>query len=285
MIRMLREEAQTTSKAVDAILGKAMGSRTSATEASNAFQAAMSGITTDVNLANYDMMGGYATRVWLYTGSWFEPHILEDITGQFGFAIKPQDMWLNVGLKWDIGSTYIESITRQQNIRYILESGRMDPSLNREAFWKELLEEMGFDGCTMVNDNGREYQIQLATLQSVETYLGENVIIDPDQDHQIAIKVKTAFLKDKESKWNTEYGQNAALLVKQIEIHQMFLQMQMQQQLAMQQMQVAQAQLGIAQEEASKNGQSQSSSLQSRPPAGGSVSPGQAVTQGGQLAQ
>ena len=277
MIKMLREEAQTTSKAVDAILGKAMGSRTSATEAQNAFQAAMSGITTDINMINYDLMGGYATRHWLYTGTWFEPHTLEEISGQFGYAIKPEDMWLNVGLKWDVGSTFIENITKQQNIRYILESGRMDPELDRNRLWRDLLIEMGFDGDSLVNDNGRESQIQFATLQSIETYMGQKVIIDPDQDHQIAIKVKTAFLKDKESYWNITYGAMAGELIKQIEIHQQFLMLQQQQMLAQQQMAVAQAQLGVHASETAK-----SASLQK--PAG-SVNPGDAVTSGGVLNQ
>lgn len=273
MIQMLRESAQTTSKAVDAVLGKAMGGRTSATEASNAFQASMSAITTDINLYNYDVMGGYAMRVWLYTGMWFDPDLLKAITGQFGFEITPQDMWLNVGLKWDVGSSFIESIVRQQNVRYLLESGRLDPILRRDELYRQLLEDMRFDPSKLINDGGYEHQVQLATLQASETYLGEPVIISPDQDHTVAIKVKTAFIEDQDSVWNTKYPQNAQLLVGQIQQHQFFLQLQMQMMLAQQQMQVAQAQLGIAQDE------------QAKQPQQGSVAPGEATTQAGQVAQ
>ena len=278
MIRMLKESAQTTSKVVDAVLGKAMGGRTSAAEASNAFQASMSAITTDINLYNYDVMGGYAQRVWLYTAQWFDPDLLKAITGQFGFEITTQDMWLGVGLKWDVGSSFIESIVRQQNVRYVLESGRLDPVLKRDELWRQLLEDMRFDPAKIINDGGLEHQIQLATMQSCSTYLGEQVVISPDQDHQTAIRVKTAFIEDRDSVWNTKYPQNAQLLVAQIQQHQWFLQLQMQMQLAQQQMQVAQAQLNIA------HGESQSQSSLSGT-GQGSVAPGDAVTQPGQVTQ
>lgn len=277
MIQMLKESAQTTSKAVDAVLGKAMGGRTSATEASNAFQASMSAITTDINLLNFDMMGGYAMRVWNYTGLWFDADLLKAITGQLGFEMTPQDMWLSVGLKWDVGSSFIEAIVRQQNVRYLLESGRMDPILRRDQLYKMLLEDMRFDTTQLINDGGYEHEVQIATLQSCSTYLGEPVIISPDQDHSVAIKVKTAFIEDRDSVWNTKYPQNAQLLVAQIQQHQWFLQLQMQMMLAQQQMAVAQAQLGVANEEA----ESQSSSGTGQ----GSRAPGDAVTRDGQVAQ
>jgi hypothetical protein len=227
MVQMLREQAQTTSKAVDAALGKAMGSRTSATEASNAYQAAMSGITTDINLINYDMMGGYAERLWHYTGLWFDPDLLEAITGQLGFKLTPEDMWMNVALDWDIGSTYIESIVRQQNVRYVLEAGRMDPSLRRDEFWKLLLSEMGFDASKLINDNDYGHQVQLATLQAIKVYLGYPIVISPTQNHEIAIKVKTSFLEDTNSVWNKEHGDNAGKLVEQIQQHQQLLMLEM----------------------------------------------------------
>ena len=115
-IKFLREQGQTSSKAVDAILGKALGSRTSATEATNVFQAAMSGVTTDINIFNYDIMGGYATRVWEYSGLWFNQDLLKAITGQYGASLTPEDLWTRVDLKWDVGSTFIESIVKQQNL-------------------------------------------------------------------------------------------------------------------------------------------------------------------------
>lgn len=248
MMQMLRDNAQTTSKAVDAILGKAMGSRTSATEASNAFQASMSAITTDIDLLSTDLHGAYAHRVWDYTGLWFDPDLLKTITGQFGFAIDPQDMWTNIGVKTNVGSTYVEKIVKQQNNRYILESSRGEIGLNRAELWRELLEDMGFDADRIVDDGGRDQQIQLATSQTCETYLGYPVMVDPDQDHQIAIKVKTAFLKDRSSVWNVKFPQGAQGIMQQIEQHQYFVQLQMQMQLAQQQMLVAQEQLKIHQE-------------------------------------
>ena len=248
MIQMLRDNAQTTSKAVDAILGKAMGGRTSATEASNAYQASMSSITTDIDMISTDLHGEYAKRVWSYTGLWFEPDLLQAITGQFGFTIMPQDMWVSMGVKTNVGSTYVENVVRQQNTRYLLESSRGEPGINRPELWKQLLKAMGFESARMIDDGGRDQQVQVATMQACQTYLGYPVLVDPDQDHQIGIGVKTSFLKDRSSMWNEKYPEAAPALMQQIEQHQQILQLQQQAMLVQQQMQVAQAQLKIHQE-------------------------------------
>ena len=232
MMTHLREQAQTSAKSGDAILGKALGGRTSATEAANAFQASMSAVTTPINIFNFDIMGGFATRVWEYTGTWFPSQLLEAITGSMGYALKSEDLWLRVGLKWDVGSTYIESIVRQQNIRYMLESSVGDPTINRAPMWRELLEEWRFDTANeWINDGGMEREVWLATQQAISTFFGQNVIINPDQNHQVALQVKTRFLEDQTSVFMTEYRMNAPKLVQQIQIHQQFLQLQLHQQL------------------------------------------------------
>lgn len=234
MMQHLREQAQTAAKSGDAILGKALGGRTSATEASNAFQASMSAVTSPINLFNYDIMGGFANRVWEYTATWFPAPLLEAITGNMGFAIKPEDLWLRVGLKWDVGSSYVESIVRQQNIRYMLETSIGDPTLNRAKMWRALLEEWRFPNASeWVNDGGVEREISIATEQAIRTFQGEHVIINPDQDHQIAMRVKTRFLEDQNSVWMSDpnYRKNAPALVQQVQLHNQFLLLQQQQML------------------------------------------------------
>lgn len=247
-MEMVRSQAQTSSKAVDAILGKAMGSRTSATEASNIFQTAMSGVTTDINLFAHDIFGGYAERVWTYTGYWVDPDILAAVTGSYGFAIKPEHLAIRLGLKWDIGSSFIDSLTRQQNYRYLLESSQPgDPSINRPYLYRALLKEWKMkDVDRIINDGGQEQQIQLADTQAIQTYLGQMVMVAPDQDHHLAVRVKTSFLADHSSVWNTnpEYVVNAPRLVQQIQQHLLFqrvidlqMQIQQEQQMALQSLQ------------------------------------------------
>lgn len=250
MVTLLRDQAQTTSKAVDAILGKAMGSRTSASEANNAFQASMSSITTDIDMVSSDIHGNYAHRVWDYSGMWMDPDLLCHITGQFGFAIMPEDMWINVGVITNVGSTYVEKIVKQQNVRYVLEASKMEPGLDRAELWKMLLDDMGFDGGKIVDDGGREQQIQFATEQAIKTYMGYPVLVDPDQDHQLAMRIKSAFIKDEYSVWNRtpEYAANAPALLEQIKQHQWIFQLQQQMLLVQQQMAVAQAQLKVHEE-------------------------------------
>lgn len=250
MMQLIREQAKVTSKSVDAIMGQAMGSRTSATEAENAFQASMSSITTDIDMLCNDIHGKWAERVWDYSAAWMDPDLLQFITGQFGFALSPEDMWMTVGVKTNAGSTYVEKVVKQQNIRYVLEASRGEPGLDRAALWKELLDEMGFDGGAIVDDGGKEQQIQLATMQACQTYLGYPVVVDPDQDHALAIRIKTAFVKDRLSVWNKDpaTAPNAPLLVQQVQVHQDILMLQQQMMLVQQQMMVAQAQLKVHQD-------------------------------------
>jgi hypothetical protein len=237
MRTLLRDEAQTTSKAVDAILGKAMGGRTSATEASNAYQASMSGITTDINIFNAGISGGFAQRVWDYSGLWFDPDLLAAITGQFGFTLKPEDMWLSIGIQTNVGSRYIASIVRQQNLRYVAESTAADPNANRVNILLELFKELQIGNPKkLVNDGGFEREVYKATMQAQKTYLGAPVAVAPDQDHNIAIKVKTAFIEDEDSWFNKEHPEAIPLLIQQVQLHQQFAMLQMQQMMMQQAM-------------------------------------------------
>jgi len=233
MRTMLREEAQTTSKAVDAILGKAMGGRTSATEASNAYQASMSGITTDINLFNFDITEPFTRRTWWYTAAFMDPDLVYAITGSFGFAMKPEDMWIDLNIASNVGSTYIESIVRQQNLRYLGEIGRQVPGVRMDRVFRALCEEMKLGNPKeFVEDGGWEHEVQKATLQTHKTYMGQQVFVSPDQNHDIAIKVKTAFIEDEESVFNKEHPEAIQQLIMQIQVHQQFLLIQMQMQLA-----------------------------------------------------
>lgn len=262
MMQFLREAAQTTAKSVDALLGKAMGGRTSATEAENAFQAAMSAVTTPINLFTYDLMGGFANRVWDYAGTWYDPDLLKAITGQMGFELKPEDLWLRIGLKWDIGSTFVESIVRQQHIQQALQTAMMDPFINRAALWRDLFREWRFPNAeSYVDDQGMDHEVALATLQVIQTLQGDPAAlpVNPDQNHAVALKVITSFLEDQQSTWMTKYKQNAPLLVQRAMIHQHFLDLQM----ALMQAQMQEQQLQEAQHASmgkpatkSKNGQS-----------------------------
>lgn len=228
MRQMLRDEAQVTSKAVDAILGKAMGARTTATEAGNVYQAAMSGITTDINLFSKAFGGGFAERVWDNTGMWFDPDLLKAISGQFGFDISPEDMWLAIGVKTDIGASYVDNITQMQNLRYIAETTVGDPYVRRDRVLIELFTRMRFnDPKRFVQDGGWEREVIKATEQAQRTYNGEMVMVSPDQNHDLAMRVKIAFIEDGDSSWNRKNPQAGAILAQQVMVHQQILAKQM----------------------------------------------------------
>ena len=230
VLNLMRDWAQTSSKAVDAILGKAMGARTSATEANNVFTTAMSGVTTDVNILTLMLFGGYAWRVWHYTTRFVDPDTLKAITGQYGFEISPEMRNLGMIVSCDAGSQFLERMTQISNIRYILEASRGEPSINRSELWRMLLEAYKFTNVAdVVDDQGHRSQILLCNDQAQRSYLGELVVVDPGQDHALAIEIKLAYLKDRDSVWNTradyrEFGPQE--LIKQIQIHQLHLQMQ-----------------------------------------------------------
>lgn len=244
MLSHLRERAQTTSKVVEAILGKAMGGRTSATEAQNVFQAAMSGVTTDINFFNFDTMGNYAKRVFEYTTRWFDIDLIKKITGNYGMVLALEDMNIGLSLKFDVGSSFIESIVKQGHIRYFLEAGARSPILDQRILFKALAEELKIrELSAAIIPDGVDREVQKATEQAISTFLGKRVIIDPNQNHQIALEVKMRFLEDVDSVWMSEYGQQpyelaaplqitrASFLSQQIAIHQQWIQIQMMQQM------------------------------------------------------
>lgn len=278
MCEHLRERAQTTSKAVDAIMGKALGGRTSATEAQNVFQAAMSGVTTDINLFNYDTVGQYAIRVWKWGTKWLDLDLLKEITGSYGLELTQADLSLNLSLKYDVGSSFIESIVKQQHIRYFLETGiRLPGIVDPGELLLQLADEVKISGLKKaIIPNGMEENIQEASMQAYDTYLDKQVILDPNQDHRIAIEVKTRFLKDTQSAWNEEYGSlpylnlpvsRAQAIAQQIQVHQNYLLVQQQQQMLME---VANLQTQLAGGE-KPNAGANGGSIQSPPSSSGTM--------------
>ncbi len=279
-IQHIREEAQTSGKAVDAILGKAMGSRTTATEASNAFQASMSGVTSDIDAFCASIYGQYATRVWENLSRFMPKEILDRICGDVEAPpISEEDLLIQVGLKTDVGSTFIETIVRQQHIQQALASSTQSPYLDQPKLWKAWFKEIKLpEGLDAVNDNGLEFQIQFAYDQAVSTYMGKPIAIDPNQDHQIAINVKTRFLQDTASEYNVTYAANPSpmpgmtvtqYLASQIQIHQQFVMMAMQQQVMMQSAQLQDEQASKQQEQEHqlklKQGNGQATTKSSQP--------------------
>jgi len=256
-MQQTRDAAQTSGKAVDAILGKAMGSRTTATEASNAFQASMSGVTADVDHFALCHYGQYAKRVWSYTGKFVPKNIRDRICGNDNSPpISDQDFAIEIGVKTDVGSSFIESIAKQQHLQQAIASATASPFLDQAVLWKALFRELKLtEAMDAVKDNGFEFQVSFATEQATATYRGEMVMLDPTQDHQIALRVKTRFLQDTNSVYNKTMAGNPApmpgltvtqYLAQQIQIHQQFVMLQMQQQM---QMQMAMAQDESAQQD------------------------------------
>lgn len=244
-IQFIRDAAQTSGKAVDAILGKAMGSRTTATEASNAFQASMSGVTSDVDHFCTSLYAQYAIRVWENSGKFMPKEIRDRITGNADAPpLDDQDLLIEIGVKTDVGSTFIESIAKQQHFQQAIASSTASPYLDQAVLWKALARELKLpELMDAIKDNGFEFQIGQAYEQAVNTYHGEFVMIDPSQDHNVAIRVKTRFLQDVESNYNKVWGANpsavpglatAQYLAQQIQIHQQFVMLRMKQQLALQ---------------------------------------------------
>lgn len=248
-IEYARDAAQTSGKAVDAILGKAMGSRTTATEASNAFQASMSGVTSDIDHFGMCHFYQYAIRTWENTGRFVPKEIRDRICGNAGAPpLEDQDLLLQIGVKTDVGSTFIESIVKQQHLQQAIASATTSPFLDQAMLWKALFRELKLtEAIDAVKDNGFEFEVSQATEQAVNTYMGQMIMLSPNQDHQIAIRVKTRFLQDIKSVYNVEMAGNPSAmpgltttqyLAQQIAIHQQFSMLQMQQQMMMQQAQL-----------------------------------------------
>lgn len=243
-IDQTRESAQTSGKAVDAILGKAMGGRTTATEASNAFQASMSGVTADLDHFCSQIFGQYGIRVWENSGKWIPADILRRICGAVDAPpLSDQDFLIQIGVKTDVGSSFIESVVKQQHLQQAILSSTTSPYLDGALLWKALANELKMPSILeAIKDNGFELQVQFAYQQAVDTYMGKPIAIDPSQDHNIAIRVKTRFLQDTQSEYNLQFAANPSpqpgltvtqYLAQQIQIHQQFVMLQQKQQMMM----------------------------------------------------
>lgn len=241
----VRDRAQTTAKVVDALVGRAMGGRTTATEAQNAFQAAMSGVTTDINLFNKDNLGGYAKRTWTYALKWFDIDLIKVICGSYGLLVTADDLKLQISLKTDVGSTFIESIVKQQHLRYAIEAGMRSPALDQGELWLAFAKETRIHEIAkaVVPDQSKR-DIALAKRQAEETFLDKPFMINPNQNHDLATTVKTRYLEDKDSAWMQNYGglpysmlpnmTRAQVIAAQIQIHQNYMVAIMQEQMKIQ---------------------------------------------------
>lgn len=225
----VRDQMQSAAMTTDSIMGQAAGARTTATEAENTFTMSTSVLAVDIDCFVDMIYGQYAKRVQWYA-RWVDIDVLRAISGQYGQVLTPQMLALDLGLSTKRGSEFISSLRRQGHIRYILESTQPgDPSINRHALVRMLLEEWKFPNVAgIVNDNGEALAVRQATEQAIQTYLGMPIMVDPSQNHQIAVSVKTSFIKDRESEWNSNpaYVINAPKLINQIQIHQQFIQIE-----------------------------------------------------------
>lgn len=243
----LRYNAQKTTKVTESILGQALGGRTTATEADNLFETSMSQIATDITLLNKAYHGGFGDRVWKMYGEWLDPDLTKLITGQYGFPLSAEDLQLRISLRTDVGSRFLTSKFKQGILREFIQLAMQSPYLDQAILLEEYTNEVGLPGIQRaIVDGGRQRQIEIAKVQTMSIYMNENSIINPQQDHGIAIEVKTRYLEDVGSEWNVRYGDQQYMmlqwpngmpvtrkqaLAQQIQIHQNYqLQQQMQQQ-------------------------------------------------------
>lgn len=244
----IRDRAQATGRVTESILGKALGGRTTAREAGNLFETSMSQITTDINILNGAFQGGYARRMYTCYSKWLDPDLIKLITGSYGWPDNSIDRALKIYLRTDVGNRYITSQAKEQRIQYMLSFAVQSPVLDQAILWKLYAVEAGMPSLQKaIIDGGRDRQIELAKDQCFKTYLNISVIIDPGQNHQIAMQVKQRFIEDTESIWNQQYGQLPYLatnvprvfaLAQQIQVHQNYL---MQQQMMAAQLRMSQA--------------------------------------------
>lgn len=252
----IRQDAQATGRVTESLLGRALGGRTTALEAGNLFETSMSQITTDINILNEGFHGSFGERVFTAYTKWLDPHLVKLITGQYGWPVDAIDHRLQISMRTDVGSRYMNSIRKQQQIQYMLQAAVQSPVLDQTILWKEYTVEVGMPQLQKaIIDQGRDRDIARAQEQCYKTYLDEPVVIDPGQNHEIAMQVKIRFIENTESDWNKRYGSlpymgtnnpRVQVLAAQVQLHQNYILMQ--QQMAAQ-LQMQQASLAIQEQQ------------------------------------
>lgn len=251
LARSIREDARRTGRITDAILGQAMGARTTATESDNIYEASMSKLTTDISLLNTAFHGGYAERCWKLYGEWLDENLTKLITGQFGWPLSSEDLKLRISFRANVGERFLANKAKLQYTREMIGFAVQSPILDQAILWKEYTQIIGLPSLQRaIIDGGRDRQIELSKDQAMCIYINENSIIDPEQDHAIAVQVKIRFLQDANSVWNQRYASlpylatgmpRAQALAQQIQMHNNFIMMQQMQKAAMMQQQMAAA--------------------------------------------
>lgn len=234
----IRQDAQATGRVTESLLGRALGGRTTALEAGNLFETSMAQITTDVNILNESFHGSFGERVFGVYTKWLDPHLVKLITGQYGWPVDAIDQRLKISMRTDVGSRYMNSIRKQQQIQYMLQAAVQSPILDQTILWKEYTVEVGMPQLQKaIVDQGRDREIARAQDQCYKTYLDEPVVIDPAQDHNIAMQVKIRFIENTDSDWNKRYARlpylgtptpRIEVLAAQVQLHQNYLLMQQQ---------------------------------------------------------
>lgn len=235
----IRDRAQTTGRVTESILGKAAGGRTTAEEAGNIFETSMSQITTDINILNKARNGGFAERVFIAICKWLDPDLIKLITGSYGWPISEIDRALKISLRTNVGTRYLTSVLQEKKVQFMLGAAVQSPVLDQAILWQQYAQLSGMPQLQKaVIDGGRDREIARAYDQAVKTYLNEAVVIDPAQNHDIAMQVKIRFIEDTDSEWNKKYGPlpymmtphpRLMALSAQVQIHQQYLLMQQQQ--------------------------------------------------------
>lgn len=234
----IRDKAQATGRVTESIMGRALGGRTTAREAGNIFETSMSQITTDINILNDSSFGAHAERVYTAIARWLDPDLVKKITGSYGWPITDADLRLKYSLRTNVGTRYLTELRKQQEIQYMLQAAVQTPYLDQPTLWKEYVDVVGMPALKRaVIDGGRDREIAKAHEQVMKTYLDEIVIIDPGQNHELAVQVKTRFIEDTDSDWNTKYGvqpyrgtrfSRLMALSQQVAIHQNYILVQQQ---------------------------------------------------------
>lgn len=240
MMIHLENEIQTIHGMNDNLLGQVSQGRRSASETSNAFDAAKMPITVEIDSYNTKMLGGWAQfHIWNIE-QWADRDWILAKTGRTTFG--------KVQLHAKVADDFMKKQALLVNSRYILElAGSLGPAsgINVPVLLQRVAKLSGLpDPAEIASDGGLKLFMQKG-FQIITKILGEGVFLpaSPDDPHEVYIEQFKQALQDET--WLKKTPENMPLLAQRLFQQEMMKaqkDFQMQQQQLQQQAMLAQAQ-------------------------------------------
>lgn len=143
VLQMLQDDSKRAVGALDPVMGEAMGSRTSALEADNAFNQALQPSMVGIRYVSHQFFPWYARKIYRMWQLYSLPEQVLELTHEDQkYEIKPSNMWGEFDVNVTVVDEYVANQAAQRNLDYIIQNASQNPQIAGVIKWDKLWLEM-----------------------------------------------------------------------------------------------------------------------------------------------